>query len=76
MVLVEVAVGPLRAVEQVHLVFCVGGRGGHLSAVGVGGGVCQAGGFAEETYAAAVPEAEEAGADCAEDDVAVQGGLW
>lgn len=65
MVLVVVAMGALRAVEEVERLFLVWGcGGGELRAVGVGGGIPDSGGFAVETAAGAVPEAEEEGRGC------------
>ena len=63
----------LRAVEQVHGLFLLRGRGGEVAAVGVGFRVGDAGGAAEEADTEAVPEAEEEGAGGRDEDVA--GGL-
>jgi hypothetical protein len=72
-VLVEVLVCALRAVEGQHGGLC-GGRGClHLFVGGVFVGVGDLGCFAEGAYAAAVPGAHEEGGDCGEENVA---GVW
>lgn len=57
-VLEEVAVGPLRAVEQIHLLLLLGSGSAHVAVLGVLLGVGDAGGFAEGSNAASVPEAD------------------
>lgn len=57
-VLEEVAVCSLRAVEQVHLLLLLGSGSAHVAVLGVLLGVGDAGGFAESSNAASVPEAD------------------
>jgi hypothetical protein len=57
-VLQEVAVRTLGAVEDVHGLLLLGARGRHVGAIGVGLGVFHASGFASEADAKAMPEAQ------------------
>jgi hypothetical protein len=69
-VLAEVLVGALRAVEGQHGGLCGGGGGLHLLVGGVFEGVRDLGCFAETTDPGAVPGADEEGRYCGEQDVA------
>jgi hypothetical protein len=69
-VLVEVLVGALRAVESQHGGLCGGGGGLHLLVGGVFEGVGDLGCFAEAANARAMPRADEEGGYCREEDVA------
>lgn len=74
MVLEEVSVAALGAVEEVEgILFLLGLGGGVLLGGGVHVGVGDAGGLAEEVDAGAVPEPYEDGEGSAEDDIAEEG---
>jgi hypothetical protein len=74
-VLEEVAVGSLGAVEQVHGLLLVRGGGGHGLLRGIGVGVGNAGVSSEGGYACAVPEGHDVGGCAGKDDVAVDEGV-